>query len=77
MRLALADLDTGLFFGKLGWTTDRKLAQIFADSETVSKVATENQVRNAAAAMMDGDPLQPTGFLWLTKPSLPTAAECP
>jgi hypothetical protein len=59
---ALADLDTGLFFTKGGWTSDPKLAEIFADPETVGNMASLNRVKNAAAAMIDGNSVR--GFLW-------------
>ena len=68
MRLALANLDTGLFFGAGGWTTDRRMAQGFEDTETIARVAAEKKVRNAAAAMLDGDPPKARGFLWVTRP---------
>jgi hypothetical protein len=69
MRFALTNLDNGLFFAKGGWTSDGGLAQIFADTETVAHVASENNIKNAAAAMIGGDPPHPRGFLWLTKPA--------
>jgi hypothetical protein len=68
MRLALTNLDTGLFLGKSGWSADCKLATTFPDTETVASVAAQNNVRNAAAALIDGEPLQTRGFLWVTKP---------
>ncbi len=68
MRLALANLDTGLFFAKGRWTADGNHAQVFPDTETVASVAAENKIRNAAAAMLGGEPLQARGFLWVTRP---------
>ena len=68
MRLALTDLDTGLFFEKSGWTTDHKLALKFADRESVSHVAMQCHVKNAAAAIIDGEPPQVRGYYWITKP---------
>ena len=68
MRLALTDLDTGLFYEKSGWTTDHKLAQKFVDRETVSDMATKCHVNNAAAAIIDGEPPQVRGYYWITKP---------
>ena len=68
MHLLLANLDTGLFFGEGGWTTDRKLAQIFDNTEAIERTASRNKVTNAAAAMVEGDPPRTRGFLWLTKP---------
>jgi hypothetical protein len=68
MCLALTDLDTGLFFEKAGWTTDHKLAQKFADRETVSNMAKERNVKNAAAAIIDGEPPQVRGYYWITTP---------
>jgi hypothetical protein len=69
MRLALTNLDTGLFLDRGGWTADSNLAQTFCDLETVAKMAQENKVRNAAAMMLGGEPPQATGFLWVTHPS--------
>ena len=68
MRLALTNLDTGLFFTKGKWTRDHKLAEVFSDAEAVARVASANNIRNAAAAMLGGEPLQTTGFLWVTSP---------
>jgi len=73
MRLALTNLDTGLFLERGGWTTDSNLAQTFSDLETVARMAEENKVKNAAAMMLGGEPPQATGFLWVTQPALQEA----
>ena len=69
MRLALTNLDTGLFLERDGWTADSNLAQTFSDLETVARMAEENKVKNAAAMMLGGEPPQATGFLWVTQPA--------
>jgi hypothetical protein len=66
MQFALANLDTGLFLGRCGWTPDRRLAERFPDAKTVSKVAAEHDVKHAAAALLHGDPPQLAGFMWVT-----------
>jgi len=71
MRLALTNLDTGLFLERGGWTADSSLAQTFSDLETIARLAAEKKVRNAAAMMLGGKPPQATGFLWVTQPAPP------
>ena len=69
MCLALANLDTGLFFTKGDWTFDYKLAQIFQSQELVSGLAIENRVKNAAAVLLEGEPPQIKGYFWVSKPN--------
>jgi len=69
MRLSLRDLDTGLFLASNGWTSDCRTAQTFTTTDEVSKKASEYNVRNAAAAIIHGDPSRATGFLWVTNPN--------
>ena len=71
MRLALTNLDNGTFFSVDGWTSDYRAALLFYSTEEVSKKAAEHKVReNTAAAMMTDHPQQqPTGFIWITRPS--------
>jgi len=68
MRLALANLDNGLFLEKGRWTFHCELADKFPDLESVSRMAADYQIRNAAAALLSHNPLRATGFLWVTKP---------
>jgi len=64
VQLALTDLDNGLFLEKTGkWTSDCHLSQTFVDSESVAKAAAENKVKNAAVAIVHGEPPRAVGFL--------------
>jgi hypothetical protein len=69
MSWTLANLDNGLFFEKGRWTCHCDLADKFTDLETVSRMAADHRIENAAAAMISGNPQRPLGFLWLTKPN--------
>jgi len=69
MLLVLTDLDTGLFLEDSGWTADYKIAQAFNDPDTASTVAEQKNIKNAAAAYLEGEPPRIVGFRWLTKPS--------
>jgi hypothetical protein len=69
MRVALTDLDDGKFLSAVGWTSDCRLASTFPDTEEVSRRASDHKIRNAAAAMVDGFPQKPVGFIWLTEPT--------
>ena len=70
MGYVLVNLDNGLFFDKERWTAHFALAQQFEDLDGLAPVAARHNVRNAAAASMDGaDPSHPVGFYWLTKPN--------
>jgi len=68
MRVALTDLDKGLFFCGNGWTSDSRGAQTFASREEARQKAIEQKVKNAAAAIMEGIPQKVAGFVWLTEP---------
>lgn len=64
-RLALIDLDNGLFLEKPGrWTIEPRFAQEFEDASEIERAALDNMVKNAAVAMIDGSPLRVMGFLW-------------
>lgn len=65
MRMALINLDSGLFFEKGGWSADPKLAQTFSNSEAVKQLVAENKTPNAAVVLLDGDPPQARGFFWI------------
>ena len=70
MRLALAELDNGLVLEKGHyWTFHCELADKFPDLESVSRMAADYQIRNAAAAVLSHNPLRASGFLWITKPN--------
>ena len=69
MALALADLDSGLFLDQSGWTADFRLARRFEDRESVLLAAMQNKIKNAAAVILDGDPLKVRGFLGVTNPN--------
>ncbi|HZR18457.1 MAG TPA: hypothetical protein VFE51_14280 [Verrucomicrobiae bacterium] len=69
--LALLNLDTGLFFSSGAWTSDHKLSQSFPDQTSVSKAAVDFKVKNAAAALIEGDPPQVRGFFWISNPNRP------
>jgi hypothetical protein len=70
MRLALTNLDNGLYLESNGrWTAECKLAKNFWDSESVAKAARDNNVKNAAAAIVHGDPPNAMGFFWVTNPN--------
>lgn len=61
----MINLDNGLFFEKLGmWTREPRFARNFEDAAEIQRAAVENKVENAAAAMIGGNPLRVTGFLW-------------
>jgi hypothetical protein len=65
MRLALINLDNGLFLENLGmWTMEPEFAQEFKDACEIARAALENQVENAATAIIDGNPPRARGFLW-------------
>ena len=65
MRLALRDLDTGLFFDKGQWTMDPRLAQEFSDREAILRVAIEHKIKNAEAVFIEGEPPRVTGGVCL------------
>ncbi|HLH52501.1 MAG TPA: hypothetical protein VKY92_02705 [Verrucomicrobiae bacterium] len=65
--LALTNLDNGLYFDKGKWVSDHKLAQQFPDQEAVARAAKKLKVRNAAAALIDGNPAQVRGYFWVTR----------
>lgn len=69
MALALTNLDNGLYFAEDGWIVDCKYARTFRDAEQVAHMAAEHKVKNAAAAMIGGNPPRTTGFIWLTAPN--------
>jgi hypothetical protein len=69
MHLALINLDTGLFFARDGWTHDVRLADTFMSQEILSRIAIEKNVKNAAAALVEGNPPRATGFLWISEPN--------
>ena len=68
-RIALANLDSGLFFNEGQWTSNPRHAQEFPDRDSVSKLAVQLKVKNAAAAVLHGDPPQVGAYLWLTDPN--------
>jgi hypothetical protein len=65
-RLALLNLDTGLFFAHGAWTCDHKMSQPFPDRGSVSKAALELKLKNAAAALIEGDPPHLRAFFWIS-----------
>jgi hypothetical protein len=71
MHLALANLDDGRYFSLIGWTFDARIAHTFPSIDAIQKKAVEHKLKNAAAAMMEGFPQKPTGFIWLTEPKNP------
>ncbi len=68
MNLALVNLDNGLFLEKGRWTAQLDLADRFEELELVQKAVSDFKIRNAAAAMLSGNPLRASGFLWATTP---------
>lgn len=68
MRLALVNLDTGLFLGEIGWTAYPNMAKTFRNTRAVSAAASETNVKNGAAVMLD-DALATMGFIWVTNPN--------
>ena len=69
MCLALANLDTGLFFSNGDWICDYKLAQTFPNQDVIAGLALKNSVKNAAAVLLEGTPPQIKGFFWLPQQS--------
>lgn len=69
MLLALANLDTGLFFREKGWTRNLSLAKTFTDHAQVAGLAIQYKIKNAAVTMLDGDPPRAAGFLWISRPN--------
>ncbi len=77
VHLALTNLDNGLFFSGSGWVPDHGRAMTFRTKEEACQKAIEQNVRNAAAAMMSGFPQTPVGFIWLTNPGQSRAHSLP
>jgi hypothetical protein len=69
MCVAILNLDNGLFLEKGRWTAHPNLADRFDDLESARRVVSHSKIRNAAVAMLSGDPPRTSGFLWLTNPS--------
>jgi hypothetical protein len=69
MPFALVHLDTGLFLEKDGWTHDHKLALHFTDEKSICDEAAQRNLKNAAAAFIEGNPPQVRGFCWITSPT--------
>ena len=67
MRLALINLDDGLFMDETSWTPQIKLAKTFRNAQAVAVAALERNIKNAAAAMLDDDFVK-LGFIWVTNP---------
>jgi hypothetical protein len=66
MALALANLDTGLFYDKGRWTVDYKSAQLFPDHQSVWEVAVQNRLTNFVAVLVSGEPPRVRGFFKVT-----------
>ena len=65
MRLAVVNLETGLFMSEVQWTPDIKHARTFPNTEIAADAASYQNVKNAAAVMV-GDNHVSVGFIWLT-----------
>jgi hypothetical protein len=69
MRLALRDLDTGLFFTKGLWVEDPRVAEHFPEQKSVEKAALENRVNNAEIVFLEEGTLRPIGGTPVLYPS--------
>jgi len=68
MRLAVVNLETGLFMSEVQWTPEIKHARTFPNPEIASAAASYKNVKNAAAVMLN-DKFASVGFIWLTNPN--------
>jgi hypothetical protein len=67
MRFVLADLNTGLFLDKDGWTADHRIATIFTDREAAMDAIIKRDVKNVALALLsDNDPSRLRAFFWMS-----------